>query len=209
LDKRARVLLSAVLKTRVDGCSVLDVGAGIGALGLELLKHGAARVTLADASPAYLDAAAQQAEEMHLRDCVEVAPGDFVDIAAGLERADIVVLDRVICCYPDWSGLLDAAASRCRGVLGISYPRGRADIRLLIAFENIRRRFMRDAFRAYVHPSRLMKQALRDTGFTWIGYTATYFWVIELYARGSTAARAAPIAPAHHQRERDRSRARQ
>jgi hypothetical protein len=137
------------------------VGAGIGALGLELLMHGAARVTLADASPAYLDAAA---------------------------------------------GLLDAGASRCRGVLGISYPRGRADIRLLIAFENIRRRFMRDAFRAYVHPSRLMKLALRDTGFTRIGHAATYFWVIELYARGSTAA---PIAPAHHQRERDRSRARQ
>ena len=68
LDKRARRLVAAVARAGIDGASVLDVGSGLGLVSLELLSRGAAMATLADASPAYLQAAREEASERGIAD---------------------------------------------------------------------------------------------------------------------------------------------
>lgn len=183
LDKRARRLVDGLLGAEIAGCSILDVGSGLGLPTLELLKRGAARATLADASSAYLDAARREAAACALADRVDVVLGDFVQTVDRIDAADIVVLDRTVCCYPAWQPLLEAAAARCRSVLGVTYPRNRPDVRLVIALENLRRRFKHDAFRAFVHSPAAMDLTLRRAGLHRISHAATFAWSIDIYAR--------------------------
>jgi SAM-dependent methyltransferase len=183
LEKRARLLLESIHRSGLSGRSVLDVGSGVGTLSLELLKAGATHATLADASPAYLAAAKTEAARARLVDRVDVVPGDFVETVDRISPADIVVLDRVVCCYPAWPALLTAAMSRGRALLGLTYPRARADVRLVIAIENLRRRLKGDAFRAFVHPPMAMRAALRTNGWRLLYRGGTYAWRVDLYER--------------------------
>jgi magnesium-protoporphyrin O-methyltransferase len=183
LDKRARLLLEGIRRSGLSGRSVLDVGSGAGALSLELLKAGAAHATLADASPAYLAVAKTEAARAGVVDRVDIIPGDVVETVDRIPPADIVVLDRVICCYPAWPALLAAAMSRGRALLGLTYPRARADVRLVFAFDNLRRRLKGDAFRAFVHPPAEMQRVLHDHGWRLHDRTGTFVWRVDLYGR--------------------------
>jgi SAM-dependent methyltransferase len=182
LDKRARLLLEGLCRTGVAGRSVLEVGSGVGALSFELLKAGASHAILADASPAYLAAAKAEAARSGVLHRVGLVPGDFVETASEVRAADVVVLDRVVCCYPAWAPLLAAAMSRGRALLGLTYPRARADVRLILAVENLRRRLKGDAFRAFVHPPAAMEATLRAGGWRLIGRRGTLMWRIDVYA---------------------------
>lgn len=165
LDKRPRLLLEAIRRSGLSGRSVLDVGSGAGTLSLELLKAGATQATLADASPAYLAAAKAEAARANLVDRIDIVSGDFVETVDRISPVDVVVLDRVVCCYPAWSALLAAAMSRSRVLLGLTYPRARAHMRMVFAFDNLRRRLKGDVFRAFVHPPAAMQAALRAGGW--------------------------------------------
>jgi SAM-dependent methyltransferase len=183
LEKRASRLVDGLARVGIDGASVLDVGAGLGLVSLELLQRGAATATLCDASPAYLEGAREEARERGLTDRVRYAEGDFVDIAATIAPTDIVVLDRVVCCYPAWQPLITSAAGCCRRVLGMTYPPNRVDVRAVIGFENLRRRWSGDDFRAFVHPPSAMDGLLRSRGFRRISRARTLVWKIDVYVR--------------------------
>jgi magnesium-protoporphyrin O-methyltransferase len=183
LDKRARRLVDAVVRAGIEGASLLDVGSGLGLVSLELLRRGAATATLADASPAYLQAARAEAIERGLGDRLRFVEGDFAVTTTNIPPADVVVLDRAVCCYPDWRSLLTAAGDRCRRVLAMTYPRNGIDIRAVLGFENLRRRWSGDAFRAFVHPPSAMDGLLRERGFRRISKARTFFWHIDVYVR--------------------------
>jgi magnesium-protoporphyrin O-methyltransferase len=184
LEKRARLLMDALRRSGVTGRSVLDIGSGVGAVSFELLKAGASHATLAEASPAYLAAARTEAARAGVTDRLDLIAGDFVDTVNEIPVADIVIMDRVICCYPDWSPLLTAAASRGRALLGLVYPRARPDVRLVIGFDNLRRRLKGDPFRAFVHPPAAMEAALRSSGWRLVSRAGTFVWRVDLFARG-------------------------
>jgi magnesium-protoporphyrin O-methyltransferase len=183
LDTRARRLVDALARAGIGDASVLDVGSGLGLVSFDLLARGAASATLSDASEAYLDAAREEATARGMADRTRVAVGDFVEIAPHLAPADVVVLDRVVCCYPAWRPLLEAAAGHCKRVLGITYPPARPDVRAVIAFENARRRWFGDGFRAFVHPTAGMEGALRASGLRRVSRTRTFVWTIDVYVR--------------------------
>lgn len=182
-DKRARLLLQGLVRAGVSGSSVLDIGSGIGVMTFELIKQGAASAVLADAAPKYLDTARVQAAQVGVADRVRFAAGNFVETSKDIAPADVVVLDRAVCCYPDWQSLLECAAARCRRVLGLSYPWNRPDVRLMIGLENLRRRFSGDAFRAFVHPPAAMHAALRRAGLQRVSRANTFAWHIDVYVR--------------------------
>ena len=92
------MLVESVKQKGVEGNSLLDVGGGIGAIQHELFKTGIARADIVEASTAYIDANKEEAERQGHADRIPYHHGDFVDIAPNLERADIVTLERVICC---------------------------------------------------------------------------------------------------------------
>jgi hypothetical protein len=130
----------------VEGASVLEVGGGIGALQLELLRAGAARATNVELSGAYEDAAG----ELFAGRDVERLVGDFVELA--VPEHDIVLLHRVVCCYPDADALVGSAADRTRRQLALTLPQQRWWIGWGLRAVNAWLRLSRCGFRTYHHP---------------------------------------------------------
>lgn len=164
LERRARRLLDALAAAApLGGATSLEIGAGIGGLSITLLERGAARADAVDASPAAAMVARELAEEAGVADRFSMQVGDFA--ALGIEeRYDVVILDRVVCCYPGWRELLGPAAAAARRALAMSYPReawyNRAFRRLL----NGAMALLRMDFRFYIHSPAAMHGLLREQG---------------------------------------------
>ena len=121
--KTTRWLLDGLSVGGVAGWSVLDIGAGVGAVHLELLDAGAASAVDVDVSSAFVAAARDEAARRGRSDAVTYEIGDFVALAPSVEPADIVALDRVVCCYADMAALVSLSAARARRRYGLVYPR--------------------------------------------------------------------------------------
>jgi len=141
----------AELAGNVDGASVLEVGGGIGAIELALLESGAARATNVELSSAYEQAARTLIDEHGFGDRVDRRIGDFVADAGAIEEHDLVVMHRVVCCYPDVDALVGAAAQHARRGLLLTYPQPRSLVRLGMALVNLGFRLRGSTFRVYVH----------------------------------------------------------
>ena len=146
----------------VTGATVLDVGGGVGAIELELLAGGAERATNVELSGGYEEAAARLVAARGLRERVERRVGDFV--TAPVEPHDVVVLHRVVCCYPDADGLVGAAAMRTRRRLLLTYPQERPWTRMGVRVANAGLRLFGSGFRVYVHPVARMAAAASAHG---------------------------------------------
>jgi SAM-dependent methyltransferase len=137
----------------VDGASVLDVGGGIGAIELELLEAGAERATSVEISAGYEDEAEALLTERGFAGRVDRRVADFVADAATIDVHDIVVLHRVVCCYPDVDALVGAAAVHTGRILLLTYPQERWYTRAGLRVVNAFLRLSRCGFRTYVHPA--------------------------------------------------------
>jgi magnesium-protoporphyrin O-methyltransferase len=181
--RSTRLLIDELSKTGVEGASLLDIGGGIGAIHHALLDAGAKRAVHVDLSPDYIEAAREEAERRGHGDRVGFAQGDFVDIAADVPEADIVTLDRVICCYPDMDGLVERAAAKARRLLGAVYPRDVWWVRQAVQLSNAVRRIRRTAFRVFVYRPESIDDALRRNGFRRQTCRRTFVWEVVTYER--------------------------
>jgi magnesium-protoporphyrin O-methyltransferase len=184
-DPSTRVMLQELRGSALDGASLLDVGGGIGVLGLELQAAGVRQVTHVDASGAYLATARGQFAERGWSDRLRTVLGDFAALGEPLDPADLVTLHRVVCCYPDHERLLARAARCTRNVLAMSYPQATWYVRALFALENLWRRVTGSAFRAYVHPPERMSEVLERSGLRRVVHRVRGLWIVELYRRES------------------------
>lgn len=149
--------------TGLDGASVLEVGGGVGEIQLELLKRGAGRTENLELSDAYEANADRLIERAGLRGRVSRRLGvDIAETPDAVEPADVVVLHRVVCCYPDYEKLLGAAAVHARRAVVFSYPP--------------RNWFHRAGFTA-------LNGLMRATGKTYRGYTHDPAAMIEVVRR--------------------------
>jgi len=182
-DASSRLLLDGVKSVAQPTDSVLDLGAGVGVLSFELLAHGLSRATLVDASPAYLSAARTEAERRGADSRVQCVTGDVVHLDGTVDGADVVVMHRVICCYPDWGALLGRATQLSGRVLAVSYPRDLWYVRGFMALENLRRRVFGNPFRTFVHSAVAMENDIVTAGFERISRQQTPIWCIDVYTR--------------------------
>jgi magnesium-protoporphyrin O-methyltransferase len=159
-----RALIAGVAATGVRTGTLLDIGSGIGILTFELLRTGFTNATCIDLSAASLEVARAEAEKRGYADRIWWREADFTAVAESVRQADVVVLDRVVCCYPAFEPLLKQAATHTRRVLAVSYPRDRWYIRALIAIENVIRRIRRNDFRSFVHSALAMEALLTNAG---------------------------------------------
>ena len=159
-----RVLAAALAAGDAGGLTVLDVGAGVGAVHHLLLEAGASSAVDVDASRPYLDAARSEAARRGFADRVTFEHGDFTQVSADIGPADLVALDRVVCCHPDGSGIVRAAAERTRRRLGIVMPREIRLVRWGIAALNVTEWLRRSAYRAYVHSADVLDEAAVNAG---------------------------------------------
>lgn len=148
----------------VRGASVLEIGGGIGDIQIELLRRGAAHATNLELVSEYDAAARQIAAEAGVADRMDRR---IVDIAAdpnAVPSADIVILHRVVCCYPDYERLLTAAAEHTRRLLVFSHPPRNPLSRFMSGTENSVMRLRRSSFRSYIHPPEDMVRVLEASG---------------------------------------------
>jgi magnesium-protoporphyrin O-methyltransferase len=182
-DPITRLLLTELRKWPLRGASVLDVGGGIGVIGMELAESGAGSATVVEASPAYLEVARSEMESRYGSRPTHFIVGDFAGLAPTLSDADVVTLDRVVCCYPHGEDLLRAAAQRTRRLVAFSYPRNRWYVRAFVALENWWRGLRGNPFRAFVHPPERMRAVLEAAGLKHTARQGTAVWLVDLYRR--------------------------
>jgi 2-polyprenyl-3-methyl-5-hydroxy-6-metoxy-1,4-benzoquinol methylase len=163
LDSASKWVVDAVRERGIEGRTVLEPGGGVGAIEIELLKAGAARSTVVELSPGYEEAAAKLAREAGVADRIERHIGDFA--ADGTAPADVVVLHRVVCCYPDYDALLGAAAEKARQTLVFTYPPRNVASRAVLGIVNLWLRLRGTDFRTFAHPPDRMIAVVQDAGF--------------------------------------------
>jgi SAM-dependent methyltransferase len=176
-------LLEGLRVDGVGGLSVLDIGAGIGAVHLDLLKAGAASAVDVDGSPAFVTVAREEAVRQELGDRVTYIVGDFVNIAPTIAPADLVALDRVVCCYPDMEALVRQSVARARLRYGLVYPRDTWWIRAGAAVLNGLARIARRRVRAHVHRTAEVDAIVRGAGFVPRLRRRNLFWQVAVYQR--------------------------
>ncbi len=164
LDKTAEQMVAFLEQRGIEGATVLEVGGGVGEIHIELLKRGATRAINLELSPAYEDEARRLLAEAGLEGRVERRLHDIATDPGAIEPADVVVLHRVVCCYPDYERLLSVAAAHARTQLVFSHPPGNAISRLVVGAQNLGFRLMRREFRTFAHPPYAMLAVLQDGG---------------------------------------------
>lgn len=180
-DATTMALLEGI-RSRSRHCSrLLDIGAGIGVLHHELVGSFVDRAVHVEASSAYIEAARDEDARRGHDGLVDYVHGDATDVAEELESAEIVTLDRAICCYPDWERLVRLSTSRASRIYAFSIPRDHWYIRLGVWLENLLRKIRSNEFRTYVHPVAEIEELLIEMGFHRIFLRRTFAWHIALF----------------------------
>ena len=181
--KTTRMLAEAIKGGGVDGLTLLDIGGGVGAVQHELIDAGVQQVTSVDASTAYLTAAREETQRRGLASHVTYQHGNFVDLAAEIAPADVVTLDRVICCYHDMEKLVGLSAALAHKMYCLVYPRDTWWVKLGLALENFYFRLKRSPYRSYVHATKLVEAILDSNGLKRCFYRRTLVWQVVVYMR--------------------------
>jgi 2-polyprenyl-3-methyl-5-hydroxy-6-metoxy-1,4-benzoquinol methylase len=183
LDPNGRRIVGFVVRRGVLGAAVLDVGGGNGALGLELLKAGVARATTVELSSAYDETSAQLAREAGFEDRIERRSLDFADAADQLPDADVIVMHRVVCCYPDGESLVTAAAGSAGRIFAFSFPRRTWWTRLGVIVVNVVLRLRRCEYRSFIHPPKRLIAAAERNGLRLAYEHQGKFWRVVGFER--------------------------
>jgi hypothetical protein len=183
LDKTAQRMVAFLEQHGIAGATVLEIGGGVGELQIELLKSGAARTLNLELSPAYDEEATRLLHQAGLEGRAERRLHDLAADPDRVEPADVVVLHRVVCCYPDYERLLGAAAEHARRLLVFSYPPRNGVSRLVIAAQNLFFRLRRMEFRTFPHPPALMFAAVEERGLRRAYAHHPLLWQIAGFAR--------------------------
>jgi magnesium-protoporphyrin O-methyltransferase len=179
-----RSLLAAIEGASLPaGSTLLDIGGGLGSIHHRLLEQGFAGATQVDASTAYIAAAGEEVERLGHAGRVTLRHGDFHTLAAELPPADVVTLDRVVCCDPDYESMLGQAAAHARRLVAFSYPHPRWIVRVVVGFGNAVNRMLGRTFRAYLHPPAAMAAVLERNGLRRRFSGGSFVWAAEVFER--------------------------
>jgi hypothetical protein len=182
-DGSTRTLLDAIRAQGVEGAALLDIGGGVGVIGAELLDAGALSLTDVDASGPYLAAARSEIERRGFGDRASFLHGDFVQLASSIEAADVVTLDRVVCCYDDWEALVGRSVERARRLYGLVLPRDRWWMRTTARVMRRVGRLFGQACPFDVHPERQIDARIRAAGLELVFAKRGLAWQTLLYRR--------------------------
>ena len=181
--KQTKLILEAIRSLRLKDADLLDIGGGVGVIHHELLEDVAREATHVDASSAYLKEAKQEAARRGHSEHVKFIHADFTEVAQEIPTADLVTLDRVVCCYPDFRRLLKAAAEHSQRALVLTYPREAWYLRIGLRIINFFQGLRRDPFRVFLHPVSEMDTLLQREGFKRVLLRRLFVWEMALYQR--------------------------
>ncbi|MHB8572971.1 MAG: class I SAM-dependent methyltransferase [Candidatus Dormibacteria bacterium] len=187
LDRNSRRVAEVVLAHGVEGLTLLEVGGGVGAIQLELLHAGMRAATSVELTPTYEASAAELLEEAGLRERVERRVADFVQAQASVPAADVVVMNRVVCCYPDMPALVGAAGAHARRLMVLSFPREALWTRAAVSLVNLLLWVTRREFHIFVHPVSGIAAEASLQGLTADLGRPGLFWQTATFSRGAAS----------------------
>jgi magnesium-protoporphyrin O-methyltransferase len=176
-------LIAAISQQGVAGMTLLDIGGGVGGIQNALLNGGVIQASYVDASSAYVQAAQEEAIRGEIDDRITFLQGDFVDLAEDIPTADIVTLDRVVCCYDDMQALVKLSAEKASKIYGLVFPRDLWLVRLLLPIANFFLSLRGTPFRIFIHRTEQVDQIVREEGLEPVYYQKAGFWQILVYNR--------------------------
>jgi magnesium-protoporphyrin O-methyltransferase len=183
LDNTAQRLVDEVAARGIAGASVLEVGGGVGAIDLELLQRGVSSATIVELSHGYDEEASILAREAGAEERIERRHGDFAERERELDPADIVVMHRVVCCYPNPELLVGAASRHARRVLALSFPRDTWWIRLGFRVTNLWCRLI-GGIEGFVHsPAQVVRAAEKCGLRTMVHERSGHIWRVAVFER--------------------------
>ena len=182
-DPTTRALIGLITAAGPRGAHLLDVGGGVGAVHHELLDAGVVSATQVDASESYLEVARQEATRRGHVDRLRFVKGDFVKVAGDVTDADVVTLDRVICCYGDMPALVNASAGKAKRLYGAVFPRDHWYLKLAFGAINLWKRITGSRFRVFIHPVEAIEATIVRNGFRRRNHVRTFVWNVALYER--------------------------
>ena len=180
---QTKLILEAIRSLGLRDALLLDVGGGIGVIHHELLGNVVREAIHVDASSAYLKVAEEEARRRGHGEEVKFIHADFTDVAPDLPQVDMVTLDRVICCFPDFRRLLRAAAGKSRKAIALTYPRETWYMRIGLWVINFFQRLMNDPFRVFLHPIHEIESVLNNEGLKKVSVRRLFVWEMALYQR--------------------------
>ena len=160
-----RQMVASVPAKELDGARVLEIGGGIGTIQAELLAKGASEGEIVELVSGYEPYALELAREKGLKTRSRFRVADVLTQPEAVSPADIVVLNRVVCCSPDGVRLTEVAARLAERMLILSFPRDRFLVRVVTAVINRVQRLMGRSFRVFLHPRVSILAAAQAQGF--------------------------------------------
>ena len=167
------------------GSTIMDVGCGTGELIVRALDAGATRATGADLSSEAIAQASAQMREAGFEDRVDLWVGDAA--VEALEPHDVVVLDKVICCYPDADALIARSTAAARRLYAFAVPESRGLWGLIararwFVFDLLARLRGEDHPR-FIHERTDVEAKVLAAGFRPLHTGRQFVWFVGVYAR--------------------------
>ena len=179
----SRRIVELVRRSIPPGYSLLEVGGGIGEIQLELLRDGAARAVNVELATQWENSALELLRERGLGDRVERRLGDFVREGDNIPAVDVVVMNRVVCCYPDAEALVGAAADHARRLLVMTFPVDRWWIRCGFTAGNLLLSLRGSTFRALAHPTHTVRSTAERHGLRLTQHDRGIIWQLLAFGR--------------------------
>ena len=183
-DASTRALLEAITLDDVSGRTLLDIGGGVGAVQHELIERGVVSAQEVEASTAYVAACRTEATKRGHAERIRHLAGDFASVLAQVQPADIVTLDRSVCCWPSPLELIDQSAAMARWRYGLVYPRDVRWVRYLWRpWGNLKQILKRSSLRLHTPRTADIDRIMAVHGFSLRRWRTVGVWQIAVFAR--------------------------
>lgn len=185
LDRIEKGMVASATAGGLDGAHVLEIGGGIGALQAELLEAGAETGEVVELLPAFEPYARELAREKGLEERTSFRVADILDEPGVVKPADVVLMNRVVCCSPDGVALTTEAARLARRALILSFPRDTVWIRAGLRFMNVGFRLMGRSFRVFAHSRAALREAAEKEGLRLVDAGGGVAWEFATFRRAT------------------------
>lgn len=188
LDSAQRAIVASLERSGLQGKSILEIGCGVGSLHLTLLQRGAASACGVEISSGMIEKAKELADELGFAKRVSYWQGDVVNANGEVGSADVVVMDKVICCYANPDLLLHTSAAKARRYYVISYPRNGLLAKIGFGGMELFGSLFRCSFHPFYHSPSAIEEMVHDAGFEEIDAATTPIWQVKMFERSRGSA---------------------
>ena len=177
-------LMEGISQAGYEGASILEIGSGVGHIHQTLLEQGAQRAMGVDLAPKMIEEAQLWARDRGLAECTDYIEGDFVTMDSdNIELADITVLDKVICCYPDADALVHKSLDKTGHIYAVTYPRKHLLTQIGEKIGIVVMWLIRSCFHPYVHDPEQIETWIKEQGFEKRYENKTLIWLTQVYVK--------------------------